>query len=274
VIGRDRSRLFIFGLTIAFALGISARAQQAPGQQPPAQQPAAGAGAPAQPPGAQQPRRQPRPGEKGVGVLGEAALARAKTRVMRGTATGRDLQTAPITVQERVTGEYRIDTQGRQGPQSRVYDGKSAWVQMPNGIRDAEGFNAQQITRLADLGLPLNARQRYQNLRSARYGAIDGAPTVVLIGSPAANVVEHLEFDRASGLLLRRTVFTRTPLGQLHDRIDYSDYRDASGIKMPYQVRHATWNNLTTEKFSDITVNAPIDEAQFANPPARQRASA
>jgi hypothetical protein len=434
----------MFGLTIAFALGTSARAQQAPGQQPPAQQPAAGAGAPAQPPGAQQPRRPPGPGEKaseyyknikilkdlpaeqlpitmqfiaaslGVGcdfchvtgpqggfdrdekkpkdtarkmlqmveaintqqfegrqqfncttchhgnnrpdrntvlavemtpgeaaaaqreggdwqggpgrsgpgsssapgaspprsagrpsaapngpgargpqgepdeppppaesvdqVLdkyvqalgGEAALARAKTRVMRGTATGRDLQTAPITVQEKVTGEYRIDTQGRQGPQSRVYDGKSAWVQMPNGIRDAEGFNAQQITRLADLALPLNAKQRYQNLRSARYGAIDGAPTVVLIGSPAANVVEHLEFDRASGLLLRRTVFTRTPLGQLHERIDYSDYRDASGIEMPYQVRHATWNNLTTEKFSDITVNAPIDEAQFANPPARQ----
>jgi hypothetical protein len=446
VIGRDTG-LFIFGLTIALALGISPRAQQAPGQQPPAQQPSAGAGAPAQPPGppprAQQPRRPPRPGEKaaeyyknikilkdlpaeqlpitmqfiaaslGVGcdfchvtgpqgafdrdekkpkdtarkmlrmveaintqqfegrtqvncttchhgnhrpdrttvlavemtpgeaaaaqraegerqggpgrsgpgpagapgtstapsastasgaasgrgargsqgepdeppppaesvdqVLdkylqalgGEAALARAKTRLMRGTATGRDLQTAPITVQEKVTGEYRIDTQGRQGAQSRVYDGESAWVQMPNGIRDAEGLNAQQIRRLADLGLPLNAKQRYQNLRSARYGAIDGTPTVVLIGSPVTDVVEHLEFDRASGLLLRRSVFTRTPLGQLHERIDYSDYRDVSGIKMPYQVRHATWNDVTTEKFSDITVNAPIDEAQFAKPAAR-----
>jgi Photosynthetic reaction centre cytochrome C subunit len=447
VIGRDRSGVFVFGFTIAFALGITARAHQTPAQQPSAQQPPAGAGAPAQPPGpppgAQQPRRPPRPGEKaaeyyknikilkdlpaeqlpitmqfiaaslGVGcdfchvtgpqggfdrdekkpketarkmlqmvgaintqqfegrtqincttchhgnhrpdrntvlavemtpgeaaaaqraggerqggpgrsgsgpsgapaasspssatgspgaasglgrgsqgepdeppppaesvdqvldkyvqVLGgEAALARAKTRVMRGTATGRDLQTAPITVQEKVTGEYRIDTQGRQGAQSRVFDGKSAWVQMPNGIRDAEGFNAQQIRRLADLGLPLNAKQRYQNLRSARYGAIDGAPTVVLIGSPATDVVEHLEFDRATGLLLRRSVFTRTPLGQLQERFDYSDYREVSGIKMPYQVRHATWNNVTTEKFSDITVNAPIDEAQFAKPPSRQ----
>jgi hypothetical protein len=91
----------------------------------------------------------------------------------------------------------------------------------------------------------------------------------VLIGSPVTDVVEHLEFDRASGLLLRRSVFTRTPLGQLHERIDYSDYRDVSGIKMPYQVRHATWNDVTTEKFSDITVNAPIDEAQFAKPAAR-----
>jgi hypothetical protein len=200
---------------------------------------------------------------------GQAAFARAKTRVMRGTATGRDLQTTPISVQEKVTGEYRIDTQGRQGAQSRVFDGTSAWVQMPNGIREVEGLSAQQITRLADLGLPLNAKQRYQNLRSARYGTIDGTPTIVLIGSPAANVVEHLHFDRATGLLLRRTVFTRTSLGQLHEQVDYSDYRDVSGIKMPYQVRYATWNNVTTQKFSDITINAPIDEAQFVKPAAR-----
>jgi photosynthetic reaction center cytochrome c subunit len=200
---------------------------------------------------------------------GQAALVRAKTRVMRGTATARDLQTSPINVQEKVTGEYRIDTQGRQGPQSRVFDGKSAWVQMPNGIRDVEGVNAQQIARLADLGLPLNVKQRYPNLRSARYGTIDGTPTIVLIGSPATNVTEHLDFDRATGLLLRRTVFTRTPLGQLHERVDYSDYRDVAGVKVPHQVRYATWNNVTTQKFSDVTINAPIDAAQFAKPTGR-----
>jgi hypothetical protein len=139
-------------------------------------------------------------------------------------------------------------------------------VQMPNGIREVEGLNAQQIARLADLGLPHNVKQRYQNLRSARYGSIDGTPTIVLIGSPATGVVEHLEFDRANGLLLRRTVFTRTPLGQLREQVDYSDYRDVSGIKMPYQVRYSTWNNVTTQKFTDVTLNAPIDEAQFAKP--------
>ena len=72
-----------------------------------------------------------------------------------------------------------------------------------------------------------------------------------------------------SGLLLRRTVFTRTLLGQLHEQIDYSDYRDVSGVKAPYQVRYATWNNVTTQKFSEITINAPIDEAQFARPAGR-----
>jgi hypothetical protein len=88
--------------------------------------------------------------------------------------------------------------------------------------------------------------------------------------SPAPNVTEHLQFDRATGLLLRRTVLTRTSLGQLHEQIDYSDYRNVFGVKMPHQVRYATWNNVTTQKFSTITVNAPIDEAQFTKPAVRQ----
>ena len=199
---------------------------------------------------------------------GHDAVAQAKTRVMRGTATARDLQQAPITVQEKATGEYRIDTEGRQGTQTRAFDGKRAWMQMPNGVRDVEGVNAQQITRLADLGLPLTAKARYEHLRSARYGSIDGAPTIVLIGSPAANVTEWLHFDRTTGLLARRNIFTRTALGQLQEQVDYGDYRDVSGVKLPFQVRYATWNSVSTQRFTDVTVNAPIDDGQFARPAA------
>jgi len=263
--------------------------QGSPAQGPPSAQGAAGTpgvpGARGEQPvapagrGAQgEPAEPPPPAESVDQVLdkyvqaigGQAALAQAKTRVMRGTATSRDLQTTQINVQEKVTGEYRIDVEGRQGTQSRVYNGKAAWIQMPNGVREVEGVNAQQIARLADLGLPLNTKQRYMNLRSARYGTVDGTPTIVLIGSPAANVTEQLQFDRATGLLLRRTVFTRTALGQLQEQIDYSDYRYVSGVKMPHQVRYATWNSVTTQKFSSVTLNAPIDEAQFTKPEARR----
>lgn len=246
-------------------------ADAARGQQPPA-----GAGAPAGRGAQGDPAEPPPPAESVDDVLnkyvqalgGREALVQAKTRVMKGTATARDLQQTPITVQEKVTGEYRIDTEGRQGVQSRVFDGKSAWVQMPNGVREVEGLNAQQIRRLADLGLPLDAKQRYQNLRAARYGSIDGAPAIVLTGSPAQNVTEWLQFDRSSGLLLRRNIFTRTPLGQLQEQVDYSDYRDVSGVKLPFQVRYATWNNVSTQRFTDVKLNAPIEDAQFAKPAA------
>src|SRR5204863_2738327 len=113
----------------AAAAPAASAAQGAPGSSP-------GTGRPGGPGGrgSQRDPEPPPPAESVDQVLdkymqalgGQAALARAKTRVMRGTATGRDLQTMPINVQEKVTGEYRIDTQGRQGAQTRVYDGKSA----------------------------------------------------------------------------------------------------------------------------------------------------
>ena len=47
---------------------------------------------------------------------GQSALTQAKTRVMKGTATTRDLQTVPVTVQEKASGEYRIDLETTPRP--------------------------------------------------------------------------------------------------------------------------------------------------------------
>jgi hypothetical protein len=83
-------------------------------------------------------------------------------------------------------------------------------------------------------------------------------------------VTEELAFDRESGLLLRRTVATGSTGGfgimALGEQIDYSDYRDVSGIKVPFSVRHATNAAVTTAKFSDVKINAPVQDSVFAKP--------
>jgi photosynthetic reaction center cytochrome c subunit len=198
---------------------------------------------------------------------GRAALEAAKTRVMVGTATTRDLQTVPIKVQEKSTGEFRMDLDTRPAPIVRATDGKAIWVQMGQNVRDAEGLQAQQATRLADFGVPLHMKTHYQNLTPSRYGTIDGSETILVTGRVTPDVNEQLQFDRQSGMLLRRTILTRTAFGNLLEQVDYGDYRDVSGVKVSFQVRYATWNELLTAKFSDVTMNAPIDEAQFSRPP-------
>src|SRR4051812_10161504 len=49
-------------------------------------------------------------------VGGQAAVTAAKTRVAEGTQTTRDLQTTPIKVQEKASGEYRIDVASQPNP--------------------------------------------------------------------------------------------------------------------------------------------------------------
>ena len=197
---------------------------------------------------------------------GQTALAQVKTRVMKGTATTRDLQTLPVTVQEKSSGEYRMDLETTPRPTIRATDGKAVWVQMGPNTRDVEGIQAQQATRLADFGVPLTMKQHYKNLTVSRYSSVDGTDAILVTGRPAEGIIEQMFFDKQNGLLLRRVILTTTGLGNLLEQVDYGDYRDVSGVKMPHQVRYATWNDVVTEKFTDVKVNAPIDDAQFAKP--------
>ena len=87
-----------------------------------------------------------------------------------------------------------------------------------------------------------------------------------MTGELSASVSETLSFDPASGLLLRRTVVTKTPVGNLPEQIDYSDYRDVAGVKLPFLIRRATWEALDSFKVVDVKPNAQIDDARFAKP--------
>jgi hypothetical protein len=215
---------------------------------------------------------------------GQQALQNAKTRVMTGMVTNRDLTTANVTVTEKNTGEARIEIATQPNPTIRATNGTAAWqigggggggFGGGNNPRDITGFQVQQGFRLADFSLPLNLKQRYQNLTvKPAYETIDGKQAVVLTGSPYPNVTEELAFDRESGLLVRRTINSGSTGGfgilALGEQIDYSDYRDVNGVKEPFTVKHSTWNAVTTEKFTDVKINAPVNDSIFAKPAAQQ----
>jgi len=194
---------------------------------------------------------------------GRDAWSTATTVVMTGTQTSRDRRTSSVTIEEKVTGEYRIDVESPQGPASRVSDGQTTWFVIGDDIRPLEGLQAQQAARLADFGLPLHAREKYSDLAVQRYANLDGVNTIVLTGRTGPQVTEQLYFDRDTGYLVRRSIATRTPLGSLPEQIEYADYRDVSGLKLPFQVRYTTWREANSVTFSDVKVNVPLDDTIF-----------
>jgi len=219
---------------------------------------------------------------KYVQALGGAeALQNAKTRLVTGTVTSRDLVTTSATVQEKATGEYRIDIATQPVPTVRAFNGKTAWAiggggggrgapggPPPDAPRDLAGFQMQQGLRLADFSLPARLRSGYEGLAvNKAYDTIDDRQVVVLTGRPFPDVTEQLSFDRESGLLLRRALTTTgVRLMALPEQIDYSDYRDVNGLKLPFTARHATWNAVTTQKVTDVKINAPIADTVFVKP--------
>jgi len=77
----------------------------------------------------------------------------------------------------------------------------------------------------------------------------------------------QLFFDVESGLLLRRVNVTNATLGPLNVQWDFSDYRDVSGIKLPFLVRTSDVVIRSVDRrFSEIKLDSSLNENVFDVP--------
>jgi len=69
-------------------------------------------------------------------------------------------------------------------------------------------------------------------------------------------------------LLTRLVRYVDSPVGRIPMQTDYGDYRDVSGVKMPFRIS-ATWlDGRSTIELSDVKTNIPIAPSTFAKPAA------
>src|SRR5436853_117136 len=77
-----------------------------------------------------------------------------------------------------------------------------------------------------------------------------------------------LFFDKETGLLTRVVRYSQTIVGQVPTQIDYSDYREVAGVKMPFQWRLTWTDGQSMYTLDDVQPNIAIDPAKFAKPVA------
>src|SRR5439155_1616318 len=64
----------------------------------------------------------------------------------------------------------------------------------------------------------------------------------------------------------QRTTIVHTAFGRVPTQIDYADYREVSGVKVPFRWT-ATWTDgQSTTQLVEVQANVPIDAAKFARP--------
>ncbi len=73
-------------------------------------------------------------------------------------------------------------------------------------------------------------------------------------------------FDESSGLLVRYVRWTETAVGTIPTEVDFSDYRDVSGVRMPFQIDLRWTNGESIILLTEVQANVPIDDVRFARP--------
>jgi hypothetical protein len=89
----------------------------------------------------------------------------------------------------------------------------------------------------------------------------------VVQGTGPHGILATLYFDQESSLLLRVVRYGRSPIGRVPTQVDYGDYRDVNGVKMPFKLVFAWMDGRDAIQLSDVQTNVPIDAANFAPPP-------
>jgi hypothetical protein len=121
-------------------------------------------------------------------------------------------------------------------------------VSMPVTISDLPGPSSQtsQETRMEAVG-----KDRLVN---------------VVQGTGPRGILATLYFDQESGLLVRVVRYGKSPIGRVPTQVDYADYRDVGGIKMPFRMIFAWMDGRDAIQLSEVQTNVQIDAAKFGRP--------
>jgi outer membrane lipoprotein-sorting protein len=148
-----------------------------------------------------------------------------------------------------------------------VYNGRNAWRYQPDTpvpLIELTGWSlsGSRIDTLTffPAGLP-RAFAQWQ----VGYAEVEGRSVEVVRGIAPGQSPVNLHFDD-SGLLVRLVRWTETAAGPVPVQIDYSEYRDVGGVKLPFAWIITWTNGQSTIKLKEIRTNVAIPEPRFARP--------
>jgi hypothetical protein len=204
-------------------------------------------------------------------IGGQAVMDKLTSRVTKGTFTnvlGADMPYETLRVAP--DKFYQVVT-APQGFNELGFNGSIGWEKNPRGIREIPAGRLAELRPSFQFAHDWNLKAQFSRLRAQGKEKISGRDVYVVAGSTADNKVERLFFDADTGLLLRRITYTRTMIGIIPEQVDFDDYREVQGIKVPFLVKTSSvnvGNPITTIKITEVKFNVPVDESKFNMPAA------
>jgi photosynthetic reaction center cytochrome c subunit len=225
---------------------------------------------------------------------GEERLAGLKSYVAKGASVGFGGFGGGGHVQifakypDQRTMLIQFDAATGRGDEVRAYNGRIGWMMTPLAVLtdyQLSGIELDGAMLDAELGFPGQIKKVLSNLRVSLPTTISDLPgpssqtstesgvglgqdrlVNVVQGTGPRGMLATLYFDQKSGLLSRLVRYGKTQIGRVPTQIDYSDYRDVGGIKMPFHLTFAWLDGRDTIQLSEIQTNVPIEESRFGRP--------
>ena len=206
-------------------------------------------------------------------VGGADRVARLTSYTGKGTYEGFDtLKKVPVEIYAKAPNQYTTVVHMDDGNSVRTFDGRTGWMAGPDTPVPLVVLSSGNLDRArleALVAFPTGIPTAYAQWRVGR-AVLNDDEAVVLQASENGQAVLNLYFA-PSGLLVRLVRWTLTPVGMVPTQVDYSDFRDVAGVKIPFhRTVSQTYMRMDVE-LTDIQPNVAIDASRFARPAPSRR---
>jgi hypothetical protein len=202
-------------------------------------------------------------------VGGAERLAKLTTFVATGTFTGFSTSggEVPIEIFAKAPNQRAQVIRLPEGENVKSYDGLNCWVAerwRPLPLMMLTGGNLAGARVDAITSFPGEIQKAFSQWQVSS-ATIDNRDVQLLQGTNPGQLPVNFYFDD-SGLLVRLVRWNKTKVGTIPMQIDYSEYREVAGVKMPFHIVVTWTDGQDTIALSEIRPNVAIDAARFATP--------
>ena len=210
--------------------------------------------------------------DKYVKALGGAErLNRVTSFIAKGTSVGYGPEGAPRPVEIFAKAPVQRTTviHTQNGDSVTTFDGQNGWSAVPLKplpVIQLTGTALEGTKLEAELSFPARIKQTLSKWRVGFPTTINDRDVQVVQGTGAGGLLATLYFDSESGLLVRLIRYSESVVGRTPTQIDYSDYRDVAGVKMPFKWTVSWLDGKENFELTEIQTNVAIDPQKFVKP--------
>jgi photosynthetic reaction center cytochrome c subunit len=210
--------------------------------------------------------------DKYVQAIGGASRAASLTSfVAKGNSGGYGPEgdKRPVEIFAKASGQRTTIIHTLDGDSTATFDGRAGWTAAPHRPVPVLALTGGELDGAkvdVQLSFPAQIKQAFGGWRAGAVTTINDRPAQVLEGTSPGGTLAKLYFDRESGLLVRLVRFAPSKVGRLPTQIDYSDYRDVAGVKLPFRWTVTWLSGVDSFELTDVQTNVPIDAKRFAKP--------
>jgi len=164
-------------------------------------------------------------------------------------------------------GQGAVLTHFPNGESLTIFNGHEGWVVFPGRPQHPlEGADLEAAKMDSDLHFPLDLKTMFSEFKAAPPRRSASKKHFRFWARIRDKPAVELYFDEQSGLLLRLVRYAESPLGLYPTQIDFADYRDDQGVKIPFRVTTSHPGSSSTFQVEQVQQNVPVDDSKFAPP--------